>query len=274
MAILVTGSEGFIGRHLVKRLEADGHEIMKFDPVVDTYRDILVGRPSIRWSDITKIYHLGAISSTSEDDWPKINKHNTDFSLRTLGLANMRGVDVVYASSGAVYGHTATTTYQYNPLNYYATSKMIVDMWVEKNLPMFTKRMVGLRFFNVYGDDEDKPDLNTSPIYRFRKQAKETGIIKVMEGSHETSRDFVCVEDVINILLKAMDTQNGIYDVGTGKSVNFMDIAKKVADKYNADIQLIPMPDNIKGIYQKDSIARKHWNYDFKSIEQWLFERD
>lgn len=274
MAILVTGSEGFIGRNLVRRLKADGHDVMTYDTKVNDPNDILIGAKGINWRSITKVYHLGAISSTSENNWFAINKHNVEFTLRLLGMASRRKADVIYASSGAVYGHTATTTYQYNPLNYYATSKMIVDMWVQRNLPTFNTKVVGLRFFNVYGEDENKPDLNTSPIYRFRKQALDTGVIHLMGGSNETARDFVCVEDVVNIMLMADQKPSGIYDVGTGKSVNFMDIAFKVAEKHDADIQLIPMPDNIKGIYQKDSIARKHWDYDFKSVDQWLAERD
>lgn len=256
MNILVTGSEGFIGRNLVKRLEQEGHEVIGFDTkyfepeqLFSMYSDFV---------EIDYIFHLGAISSTTEQDVNKINRYNTKFSIDLFKMAITYGVPVVYASSGSVYGNTMESgQYIYNPLNYYAASKMMIDMWVKDHAKDF-KHVVGLRFFNVYGEDEKKDDLSISPIYRFTQQAKNDGVIKIFKGSQHTYRDFVCVEDVVDSMMWAKDNANpGIYDIGTGGPRSFMDIAEMVSEKYDVPIKFIEMPEILKGKYQTYTKARK-----------------
>ena len=96
------------------------------------------------------------------------------------------GIPVKYASSGSVYGNSMCHgTYEYNPLNYYAISKLTVDMWVKENLSRFTAPINGFRYFNVYGADEQKTDFCTSPVYRFSEQAKKDGVIQIFSGSQK-----------------------------------------------------------------------------------------
>lgn len=268
MKILVTGSEGFIGRNLIRKLKESHADVIGYDTKSHNLFDII---HDIDFSEIRQIYHLGAISSTTEQDVTKVYNHNTWFSIELFKRAIQHDISVVYASSGSVYGNTIKDgLYLHNPLNYYAASKLMTDIWVKDHIEEF-KHVVGLRFFNVYGADEKKDDLSTSPIYRFGIQAKTEGVIKIFRGSQNTYRDFVCVEDVLESMTCAMTGMiRGIYDVGTGHPKSFMDIAELCSMKYNVPIKFIPMPDIIKGKYQFYTKARPHMSIRFKTVEDWL----
>lgn len=268
MKVLVTGSEGFIGRNLINHLNKYDADIIGFDTKSHDVNKII---DQIDFSQVGQIYHLGAISSTTEQDATKVFNHNTWFSIELFKKAIEHEISVVYASSGSVYGNTIKDDlYLHNPLNYYAASKLMTDIWVKDHIQEF-KHVVGLRFFNVYGADEKKDDLSTSPIYRFGLQAKTEGVIKIFRGSQHTYRDFVCVEDVIESMLYAMTGMiRGIYDVGTGIPRSFMDIAELCSMKYDVPIKFIPMPDVIRGKYQFYTKARPHMPFRFKSVEDWL----
>lgn len=268
--ILVTGSEGFIGRNLIRKLcEDPENSIMGFDTKGNEPEDLFGHSRTFDYVD--QIYHLGAISSTTEQDVNKINRYNTQFSVRLFEKAIEYGIPVVYASSGSVYGNTMKDgQYIYSPLNYYAASKMMIDMWVRDHIKDF-KHVVGLRFFNVYGEDEQKDDLSISPIYRFTQQAKNDGVIKIFKGSQHTYRDFVCVEDVVESMLWATNKANpGIYDVGTGAPKSFMDIAEMVSTKYDVPIKFIDMPEILKGKYQTYTKAKQPPGLCNTRVEKWL----
>jgi ADP-L-glycero-D-manno-heptose 6-epimerase len=185
LMILVTGFEGFIGRNLVDYLTKKGEICIGIDRV---HGDVFEQLDSVNWKDISMIYHQGAISSTTEQDVDLIYQMNVRFSLKLFALAALHDIPVHYASSGSVYGNSKE--YAYNPLNYYAMSKMTVDMWVKENLSAFRKPIVGFRYFNVYGANEAKDDLSTSPIYRFSEHAKEHGVHEYdfKADRNETSR--------------------------------------------------------------------------------------
>lgn len=267
MRILVTGSKGFIGRNLVERLEKEGHHVEGFDT-----KDHLPEKLFDHELDFDHIYHLGAISGTTERDVNKINRYNTSFSIRLFEEAIKKEIPVIYASSASVYGNTMKDgQYIYNPLNYYASSKVMIDMWVTDNYRKF-KKVVGLRFFNVYGNNENKDDMSTSPVYKFTQQAKCDGVIKVFKGSQHTYRDFVCVEDVVQSMIWARDKANPhIYDVGTGYPITFMDVAEMISDKYNVPIKFIEMPNILKGKYQTYSKAKRDLSFMmYNRVYDWL----
>lgn len=263
--ILVTGSAGFIGRNLVACLQDSGEQVYKLDRVDG---DVFEQLAKVPWPEISYIYHLGAISNTTVLDVVDIYNHNIRFGLEIMELAIKYQIPIHYASSGAVYGNSiAQGHYTYNPLNYYALSKLTVDYWVMENKKRF-KHVVGLRYFNVYGANEKKDDFATSPIYRFSEQAKKDGVIKIFSGSQHTYRDFVCVEDVIKATVTR--SESNIYDVGTSAPINFLDVAELVSKKYDVSIKFIPMPDILKGKYQTYTKARQHILQPYKSVENWL----
>lgn len=235
MTILITGHKGFIGSNLTKRFD---------DYIGVEQEECYKAFHEIDWSSITKIYHLGAISSTVETDINSIHHYNINYTLKLFEKAIEYKIPISYASSASVYGNSKTD--DINPLNYYAMSKATVDYWVKDNIDKFVN-IVGLRFFNVYGAGEESKGSSASIVHQFIKQAKE-GEIRLFTESFKTRRDFVWVEDVIDYMIE--EKNSGIYDVGTGKSTNVEELAKWIAEKYNAKLQYFEMPSSLKGKYQ------------------------
>lgn len=240
MRILVTGHRGFIGSNLVKNLqEFYSHEVFTYH-WGDTW-------PT--W-DLDWVIHLGAISSTTEGNVEKILTQNYEFTMELLHRCEENDVNIQYASSGSVYGlgRDFRETAPPDPRTPYAWTKYLVDRYVlSRDWPI---RVQGFRYFNVYGPGEDhKPQ--PSPFTIFRKQAKETGVIKVFEGSENVLRDFVPVETVIDIQKKFFDVEeSGIWNIGTDTTRSFQSIAEEVAAETGATIETVPMPEKLKGSYQ------------------------
>jgi len=238
--VLVTGSEGFIGKNLCPYLEKRGIEVVPYD--------IKFGGSLPPLNGIDAVIHLGANSSTTETDLKKILNENFIFSGTLYQLCANMGVKFQYASSGSVYG--AAETFEEDqfcvPLNPYAYSKYMFDNWLLNEDHPYQ----GFRYFNVYGPHEEHKGDQASPITKFIKQIQEDGEIKVFRG--KASRDFVHVEDVCEVHYRMLhhDT-NGVFNVGTGNSVSFKEIADKMAENSGAKVKQIAMPTKLKGKYQK-----------------------
>ena len=258
--IILTGYEGFIGKAFERTLDIENlYRIGQggADLFLEQYED---------WDKVDLIIHQGAISSTVETDLNKIHKYNVDFSIKLFEKAIEHQIPVKYASSASVYGSTQGNI---NPLNYYAISKVQVDYWVLDNIDKFS-HIQGFRYFNVYGDGEEKKGDQASPVSKFTKQIKESGKLKLFEGSDKFLRDFVCVNDIVNIVL-TNDKPSGIYDLGTSNPTSFQHVAECVANKYDGEIEYIPFPDHLKGKYQDYTCAEKEWgSYAFTTVEDYL----
>jgi ADP-L-glycero-D-manno-heptose 6-epimerase len=211
--------------------------------------------------------HQGAISSTTEKDLQKLWHYNVAYSCALLNKALEYEIPIKYASSASVYGNTQG---QINPLNQYAISKLQVDYTVLDNLDRF-ELVQGFRYFNVYGEGEENKGDQASPVSKFTKQSRETGKIKLFDGSDKFLRDFICVDDIVDIVLNN-DAGSGIYDIGTASPISFQEVAELVAKKEGSEIELIPFPDHLKGKYQTYTCADMKWlkNYKFKSMEEYL----
>ena len=253
MSIIVTGAAGFIGTSLAQEFPGciccDIKETHGFFPP-DEIDEILFDT-----RNISGVYHLGAISSTTETDTYQISTNNISFSCMLLEACIKRDIPFVYASSASVYGSGSAGFVEnipLSPLNYYAISKASFDNFVmQKIIDNPTARVVGLRYFNVYGAGEgDKKDM-ASPIYKFIKQAETTGIIKIFKGSDKYLRDFVHVSDVVNITRSAINLPSGIYNVGTGTARSFLDVATIISSLTNAKVCTIPFPSRLSGKYQE-----------------------
>lgn len=188
--VYVTGSNGFIGRHMVG------------------------GLSKLRRSALV---HMAAISDTTCDDWQSLYNVNVRWTLALADDCRSQGIPFVYASSAAVYGNGA------GPLNDYARSKLAVDMVMEKNDdPDF--RWYGLRFFNVWGDGEDDKGRQASLIHRLK-----CGLAEVWEPDVKRDFVHVgdCVSVVRWIIDNK--PPSGIYDVGTGEPVSIRQLVDKYA---------------------------------------------
>jgi ADP-L-glycero-D-manno-heptose 6-epimerase len=265
--ILITGHKGFIGQNLVEKLIKGNFGPGELVLIDLKEGDVFKSLEKVDFSKIKKIIHLGAISDTTETDIKKVMNYNVVFTLELFKKAKEFRSSIIYASSASVYGNT--TDYSYNPLNLYADSKMLVDTYVTNHIAEFL-HIVGLRFFNVYGNNEEHKKSQASPVTQFSKQAKESSVIKVFKGSENYKRDFVSVDDVIDCILLSDKKQSGIYDVGTSVQISFLDVAKIVASMYNSKIEEIVFPEKLIGKYQYNTLARNHFDKKFLTIRQWL----
>ena len=241
MNILITGTDGFIGKHLAVYLQHKGHNVEGFE-----WKPNVIPDPE----PYDRVIHLGAISSTTETDIEKVMEQNYEFSMRLLQLCDQKGTSLMYASSASVYGDTFAENSKLQPQSPYAWSKYLFDRFIMQ-VPEFMINVQGFRFFNVYGPGEEHKGDQQSVFGKFEKQAKETGVIKVFEGSDKIERDFIHVGDVCEIIEKFIGVDNtDIWNIGTGYPRTFMDIATLYAVKYDAKIEEIPMPSELQGQYQ------------------------
>ena len=147
---------------------------------------------------------------------------------------------------------------------------MQIDYFIQDNLDKF-KSIQSFRYFNVYGNGEDHKGDQASPISKFTKQIKETGKLSLFKGSNKFLRDFICVDDVVNVVLNN-NASSGIYDLGTGNPISFKEVAELIAKKEGGEIELIPFPDYLKNKYQTHTCADMNWigDYKFKTVQEYI----
>jgi ADP-L-glycero-D-manno-heptose 6-epimerase len=259
--ILVTGAAGFIGSCL---LEAITEPTVCADPAG---YNMLAPEEAIAElqssKDISCVYHLGAISSTTETNSVKLTENNILYSLRILEVCIIKQIPFIYASSASVYG--AATGIQSEsqllaPINAYASSKSALDYFVQLKIDSHPDaHIIGLRYFNVFGHREHHKGDMASPVHKFTIQGRKTGKIKIFEGSSEFQRDFIHIDDVVAMTLAAPNLKSsGIYNVGTGAARSFQDVAEIIAAATGAVIEEIPFPQHLKGKYQKYTCSDNH----------------
>lgn len=302
--IIVTGGAGFIGSNIVKGLNQRGiKDIIVVDELTDGTKfahltdceiadyldkDVflrLIEKRDSFGQDIQAIFHEGACSSTTEWNGKYMMENNYEYSKSLLHYCLDRGVNLMYASSAATYGDGLIfkEERQYEkPLNVYGYSKFLFDQYVRRILPQAKSQIAGFRYFNVYGPHEDHKGSMASVAYHLNQQLPKNGMVKLFEGcdgygNGEQRRDFIYVGDVVDVNLWFMDNPNcsGIYNVGTGKSQSFNDVAKSVIAWHNkGHIEYIPFPEHLKGRYQSFTEAditrlrEAGYTKSFKTVEE------
>jgi ADP-L-glycero-D-manno-heptose 6-epimerase len=253
MYYVVTGAAGFIGSNLVKALNERGiTDIIavdnlsqgdKFVNLVDCeIADYLEQDVFLEMLDdggfngeLSAVLHEGACSDTTETDGRYVMENNYRYSRVLLDFCIADEVPFIYASSAAVYG--AGTTFREAreceaPLNVYGYSKFLFDQLVRRRSSEFTAQVVGLRYFNVYGEREQHKARMASVAFHFFNQYRTAGSVGLFEGSGgygngEQRRDFVSVEDIVRVNLFFLDRpdRSGIFNAGTGTAQSFNDVA-------------------------------------------------
>lgn len=276
---IVTGGAGFIGSNLVKALNDRGDEDIlvvddltdgkKFKNLVDCAFGDYLDREDFRsrikagqdFGPVSAVFHQGACADTVEQDGRYMLDNNYQTSKELLLWCQARKIPFVYASSAAVYGATSDFSEDgagERPLNVYGWSKLVFDQWLRRRWSTLAAPVVGLRYFNVYGPREAHKGRMASVVQHFSRQIAETGKVRLFAGSHgypdgEHRRDFVFVEDIVRVNLWAANGAgvSGIYNVGTGASRTFNDIARAVIAWHGrGTIEYIPMPDDLTSAYQ------------------------
>lgn len=283
--IIVTGAAGFIGSNIVNALYKLGLDVYvcdvkehiisrKYFTLNKNFLDIKNIRSFIikNHNQIDAIIHMGAISSTAEKNIKKLLNSNTLFSNNLFELCNKYTIKFIYASSAATYGNENKLFNDENnllnfiklePINYYGLSKHLFDLKVlealnlHKSLP---SSPVGLKFFNVYGENENHKGFMSSPIIKFYEQAKLNGVIKLFKSNNKNfkdgfqSRDFIYVKDCIDVIIWLIKNPAvyGIFNLGTGKSETFLKLAQGVFDtlKIESKFKFIKTPTEISSGYQ------------------------
>jgi ADP-L-glycero-D-manno-heptose 6-epimerase len=275
--IIVTGGAGFVGSNLVAALNAKGvADILVVDRKGDNFRNLgdlkfsefmrpeefarAIERKSLP-SRIEAIFHQGACADTTCTDGRYMIENNFSFSKLILHFALSRRVPLVYASSAAVYGGSsafAPARENERPLNLYALSKLAFDDHVRIVAARSESTVAGLRYFNVYGPRETHKGKMASMVYQLYRQLKAGGRARLFKGSDgyadgEQRRDFVFVGDVARVNLAMADgpARSGIFNVGTGDSRSFNDVARIIIARLGAGaIEYVPFPENLVGRYQ------------------------
>jgi ADP-L-glycero-D-manno-heptose 6-epimerase len=280
--VLVTGGAGFIGSALVWALNRHGCErIMVCDRLGtdEKWRNLT----PLRFADYVEaddllprlqkgalgqfnlVLHLGACSSTTERDASFLLRNNYEFTrdLAAWSLANK--TRFVYASSAATYGDGSAGMEDdeakldtLRPLNMYGYSKHLFDLHAQR--AGFLNRIIGLKYFNVFGPNEDHKGDMRSVVHKSFGQVRDTGVIRLFKSHRpdyhdgEQKRDFLYVKDAaaMTLHLAANEKAGGLFNIGSGGARAWLDLARAVfaALKREPKIEFIEMPEGIRDKYQ------------------------
>ena len=302
--IIVTGGAGFIGSNIVKALNERGREDIivvddlkdgtKFLNLVDCEildyldKDDFIGkvRNATGFGEsVDAIFHEGACSATTEWDGRYMMDNNYEYSKSLLHYCIDNCAAFLYASSASVYGCGSVfseTREHESPLNVYGYSKFQFDQYVRRLMPKAACQIAGFRYFNVYGPREQHKGSMSSVAYHLSQQLNAGENPRLFEGCDgysdgEQRRDFVYIDDVVDVNLWFLDNPNksAIVNLGTGRCQSFKDVALAVIAWYGrGELEFIPFPDHLRGRYQSyteaDITALRDMGYDraFKSVEE------
>ena len=296
MKILVTGGAGFIGSHITEYLVQRGDDITVLDNLntgqiknlskVDNNINFVNG--DIRdyklldglINDFDGVFHEAALASVQQsfkmqDEYFDVNVNGTE---NILKLAKEYGFKVVYASSSSVYGNPKHTPIRESadrsPLNPYAKTKLDDELLAKKYSEMDV-RVIGLRYFNVFGRRQSKEYAGVIKLFLEKIQQNKNPKIN---GDGLQTRDFVYIEDVVKANILAMDSniKHEFLNVGTGSSISILDLAGVCIEA--SDLDLKPthgpeLPGDVRATKADTKLIEKLLNWKAKTkLDDWLFE--
>ncbi len=289
--IVITGAAGFIGSCLVAELNKRGRQdlivVDHYDDDNDPKKRNLAGKRYVRYYDkaeflklirrdqfdfdVEAVLHMGACSSTTLQDAEYFKQNNLEYSCQVALWALKNNIRLIYASSAATYGDgeqgyddKEASIPLLKPLNLYGESKQQFDCWVLEH--GYQGKMVGLKFFNVFGPNEYHKEDMKSVVAKSYDRVVSEGKMVLFKSYHpmyadgQQKRDFIYVKDVVDVIFFFMDNQkvNGIFNLGTGQARTWNDLAgslfSAVGKKVN--IEYIDMPEILKPRYQYFTQAR------------------
>jgi ADP-L-glycero-D-manno-heptose 6-epimerase len=283
--ILVTGGAGFIGSALVWALNRRGHTDIVIADLLgsdekwrnlvplqfEDYVEANVFRERLRQSPdafgrFQTVFHLGACSATTERNASYLIDNNFAFTKELCAWALSRDARFVYASSAATYGDgsagmddTAPDLDQLRPLNMYGYSKHLFDQYARRQ--GLLTRIAGVKYFNVFGPNEDHKGDMRSLVHKAFQQIQSTGRVGLFKSHHpdyrdgEQMRDFLYVKDAVEMTLHLADgarEAGGLYNLGSGEANTWIALATAIFTALGKPpaIDFIEMPEALRGKYQ------------------------
>jgi ADP-L-glycero-D-manno-heptose 6-epimerase len=305
--LVVTGAAGLIGSALVRQLNLDGaDEIVAVDRLgtsekwrhlvplrfaeyldAEEFFERIACEPGA-FGDVATVFHLGACSSTTERDASYLIANNVRRSQEIARWAlEVKNARFVYASSAATYGALESgmredlDPHSLRPLNMYGYSKHLFDQWMRRQ--GWLERAVAIKYFNVYGPNEDHKGEMRSVVAKAYDQIRERGTIQLFKSYRagvadgEQTRDFLYVKDAaaITAFLGRSAQAGGIVNVGSGADRTWNDLARAVFAALGLPprIEFVEMPDVLRGKYQYrtvatiDKLRAAGWSAPFTTLE-------
>ncbi len=286
--VIITGANGFIGSALVWELNRAGiDDIVAVDTVSlgerpELLRDcryrLFLSKDQI-WEflqrpeaarDVESIIHMGACSTTTELNVEFLNENNVEYTRRLWKWCTEHGKKLIYASSAAVYGDGAngfddsSPTKVFRPLNPYGESKAAFDRWVDDQLQSGSPtppHWLGLRFFNVFGPNENHKEFMRSVANKAFSEVRAKGSLNLFRSHNpqyadgHQKRDFVYVKDITRWTLEILgrpQIKNGIYNMGFGQARTWLDLASAIFKAMDREMKInwIEIPQEMQARYQ------------------------
>ena len=304
--IILTGGAGFIGSCFLRKLNDKGiQDILVVDRLGtgNKWKNLLkknfatyIHKNEFRKNlnagvydneYIDAIIHLGACSATTEKDADYLFDNNLSYSIELATFADRFNIRFIYASSAATYGDGSQGYSDQNfnsliPMNCYGFTKHLFDQWVIDN--DLKEKFTGIKYFNVFGPNEYHKGDMASMVYKSYKQIIETGKVKLFKSNHPSfgdggqKRDFLYVKDTVDIMWDILEDKDfsGIYNLGTGSSRSWNDLANAVFKALGKTpvIEFIDMPEHLTGQYQNfteadmGKLRNAGINHKFMSLEE------
>ncbi len=287
--ILVTGGAGFIGSALIHALNQQGErKILVTDVHLDPLREahlsflkytnylsaeellLALQKNDQLLKEITTVFHLGACSSTLEMNRDFLMKNNFQYTKTLAAWSLSRGIRFVYASSAATYGDGSAGMKddlegleKLRPLNLYGESKHLFDLYARDH--GWFDHLVGLKYFNVFGPNEDHKKEMRSLVCKAYEQIRDTGRMTLFKSyrsdyAHgEQQRDFIYVQDAVRMTLHLAETKyaHGLFNIGSSVARSWLDLANALFAALHRQpvIDFIEMPEKMRAQYQYHTCA-------------------
>jgi ADP-L-glycero-D-manno-heptose 6-epimerase len=287
--LIVTGGAGLIGSAVVQHLNRLGREdilIVDHLGTSDKWRNLA----PLRFADylekdvfeqvmdrgslstrlpggrrLEAVIHLGACSATTEPDATYLIKNNFEYSRKLALTALSAEARFIYASSAATYGNGEngfvddnSQLKQLRPMNMYGYSKQLFDLWALRQ--GLLDKIVGIKYFNVYGPNEQHKGEMRSLVMKAYEQIGTSGVLRLFKsyrpeyGDGEQLRDFIYVKDAAAMTLHFLlnSRAGGIFNVGGGTTVSWNRLARAVFSAMDRPVKIdyIEMPESIRNTYQ------------------------
>ena len=283
--ILVTGGAGFIGSALVAALNQRGISDIVVTDLLGSdekwrnltplkFADYLeaddfrkrIGQNQAALGDFSAVFHLGACSATTEKNASYLIDNNFNVTKELAAWSLAKNIRFIYASSAATYGDGAQgmddqdpNLGRLRPLNMYGYSKHLFDQHAQRK--GWPDRIVGVKYFNVFGPNEDHKGDMRSLVNKAYEQIRTTGRVGLFKSYHpdfkdgEQMRDFLYVKDAVEMTLhfaESATTAGGLFNLGSGNANTWLTLTRAIFSALNLPpkIDFIEMPEALKGKYQ------------------------